>query len=90
MFGSGVLIVVLLCDVVVKVLIMLVWVVLFCVFGNCCGVIVVDIMEVELVYNKKWCGIDDVLMYDLMVVGYFVDLMLFGGCKVNVVVEMIG
>ncbi|MFH5255032.1 nucleoside hydrolase [Burkholderia semiarida] len=89
-FGSGVPIVVLPRDVAVKAPITPARVAPFRALGNRCGAIVADIMEAELAYNKKRRGVEDAPMYDPTAVGYLVDPTLFGGRKVNVVVETTG
>ncbi|MCA3849473.1 MAG: nucleoside hydrolase, partial [Burkholderia sp.] len=89
-FGSGVPIVVLPRDVAVKAPITPARVAPFRALGNRCGKIVADIMDAELAYNKKRRGVEDAPMYDPTAVGYLVDPTLFGGRKVNVVVETTG
>ena len=89
-FGSGVPIVVLPRDVAVKAPITPARVAPFRALGNRCGAIVADIMEAELAYNKKRRGVEDAPMYDPTAVGYLVDPTLFGGRKVNVMVETTG
>ncbi|WP_241026635.1 nucleoside hydrolase, partial [Burkholderia sp. Se-20378] len=89
-FGSGVPIVVLPRDVAVKAPITPARVAPFRALGNRCGAIVADIMDAELAYNKKRRGVEDAPMYDPTAVGYLVDPTLFGGRKVNVMVETTG
>ncbi|WP_179401416.1 nucleoside hydrolase [Burkholderia guangdongensis] len=89
-FRSGVPIVVLPRDVAVKAPITPARVAPFRALGNRCGAIVADIMAAELAYNKKRRGVEEAPMYDPTAVGYLFDPSMFGGRKVNVVVETAG